>query len=317
MDNKDGTELPTQGYSFDNVFSVMACAEQYQFCIPSPNAAPICTPFTSRKDLTYQPFLLPLLQRIHASEYQTAIIESIIQGLEYSSITYLLQNLDSPLLANNLAISGQSMPLASDQWVLESKNLFSMGLAIMQHMVVDYVTGPPTEYAQFAVGPGNDTGLNWLCGSQIVRSEDFINFSTLAIFLVFILGGLVIFVSLWLETAVGLIRARSRRGRWKQTAWWVEGTLQLQRQAFERKGIGGWEVKEWDQVPLAEEGKEFTGLSNCGDVLPLAVAQVMESRSQNTALLENFGKSSAVRVLSVTSSSEGISDAKRLRSHFL
>jgi hypothetical protein len=312
----NGESMVSQQYSADNNVSVMACVDQYQFCIPSPNAAPICTPFASQNDLGDNAITLPQLQKIHANEYQTAIAESIIQAIRFSNFEYLIANMDSPLLAQSLAVPDISMPIASDQWVLESKNWFSLGLANMQHMGVDYVTGPPAEYSQYAQGPGNNTGLNWLCGNQVVRSENYTNFSTLAIFLVFTLGGLVIFVSLWLETVVGLMRSRWRHGRWKQTAWWAEGTLQLQRQAFEGIGIGGWEVREWNQVPLAEEGKEFTGLRNCEQMLPLAAAQTMKTKHQSssTAGLE---KGAVVRDFSVTSSNEGIRDVKRVRSNSL
>ncbi|KAE9381083.1 hypothetical protein N431DRAFT_457696 [Stipitochalara longipes BDJ] len=311
MLNENGKTITSQAYGIDNFVNVVACVEQYQFCIPSPGGVPTCTPFVSQNDLYFNLSTLPQLQKIHANEYQIATAESIIRASHPSSISLLIQYMDSPLLAESLAKSTMSMPIASDQWVLESKNWFSLGLASMQHMAVDYVTGPPAEYSQYTPGPGNDTGLNWLCENQIVRSEDYINFSTLAIFLIFALGGLVIFSSLWLETAVGLIRLRSRRSRWKQTAWWAEGILQLQWQAFEGIGIGGWEVKEWDQVPLAEEGKEFTGLRSRDS---LAVAQTMKTKHQSTSSTAGFEKGATVRVFSVTSSNEGIQDVRRVRS---
>jgi hypothetical protein len=308
-----GTNLTMELYGLDNVINVMACTEQYQFCIPSPNAASLCTPFTSANDLLYQPFVDPLLQKIHASDYQTAIIESLILALQYSGFRHLIPTMNSPLLAEDLVSTRVSLPIASDQWVLESKNWFSLGLTNMQYMGVDYVSGPPAEYSQYATTPGNNTGLNWLCQNQIVRSGDYMNFSILSIFLVFILGRLVIFVSLWLETAVGLIRSRLRLERWKQTAWWAEGILQLQRQAFEGKGIRGWEVKEWDQVPLTEEEKSFTGLGSYDEMVPFDAAQTMEL--QSTFPMARFEKGAVVREFSVASSKEGIRDLKRLRSN--
>lgn len=70
----------------------------------------------------------------------------------------------------------------------------------MQFLTMDYISGPWSQYAQYVEQnlSSTDPDLKWLCGSKIIRRNDYTNFSTLAIFLVFGLGGFLsgfVFVS--------------------------------------------------------------------------------------------------------------------------
>jgi hypothetical protein len=147
---------------------------------------------------------------------------------------------------------------------------------------------PPPQYTQYVAQneSKNNQGLKWLCGSQIIRRSDYTNFSTLAIGLVFGLGSLVIVVSLSLETVVGYVRLKWRKGRWRQRAWWAEGTLQLQRRAFEGMGIKDWEFGEWDRVPVTGKGRVWSALGNWDDMLPQAkeVKTVSQVRQRSSDL---------------------------------
>jgi len=98
------------------------------------------------------------------------------------------------------------------------------------------------------------------------------NFSSLAVGLIFGIGAVVIGISLCLETIVGWARTRKRfeRGAWKQRAWWTDGTLQLQRKAFEGAGVGDWEVRECDLVPITSTRMTFRGMEQRGEIVPVA-----------------------------------------------
>jgi hypothetical protein len=145
---------------------------------------------------------------------------------------------------------------------MEIENWFEIGLANMQRYMVNYVSGPPAQYIPYLDSNQSktDPGLKWLCGSQMIQRNDYTNFSTLAISSIFGLGLLTIGTSFGVENLVGYYRLKWRNGYWRQTAWWSEGTLQLQRQAFQGMGIGDWNLKEWDMVPLTSKGNVWSSL---------------------------------------------------------
>lgn len=95
----------------------------------------------------------------------------------------------------------------------------------------------------------------------------------------------------------------------------MEGGLQLQRLAFEGVGVGGWVVREGEQVPLAEEGKEFTGFGGGDDGIVLAADQGLNTQTMNTSSPAESEKGPVVRVFSVTSSKEESRDVERVRSN--
>jgi hypothetical protein len=55
----------------------------------------------------------------------------------------LLLDLQSPLLADDLATGQASLPPAPNQWILEAENWFQIGLATLQRLIVEYISGPP------------------------------------------------------------------------------------------------------------------------------------------------------------------------------
>jgi hypothetical protein len=86
-----------------------------------------------------------------------------------------------------------------------------------------------------------DPQLEWICNNQIIRDDSYTSFSILWISLIFGLGGLIILVSLNLETVVSYFQRRYKRGLYQQLRWQLDSTLQLQRMAFEEAGFGEWE----------------------------------------------------------------------------
>ncbi|CZR69594.1 uncharacterized protein PAC_19494 [Phialocephala subalpina] len=215
--------------------NVLACTEQHQFCNPSPtfNGSQRCTPLQSIDQyelnglIESQPGAPP---SILDNQFQRAIAKIIRTAAYGSSWYFTITNLESSLLANDLAAQKSSLPLAVNQWVLEAQNWFSIGVANLQRMVVDVATGPPGANARFTKGQADsDAGLKQYCGNQVIQREDFTNFSVLAIWLIFALGGMVIIISLFLE--------------------WL-------RMAYEEVGLGRWS-RGAEDVPITERGEEF------------------------------------------------------------
>ncbi|KAE8453974.1 hypothetical protein EG329_007750 [Mollisiaceae sp. DMI_Dod_QoI] len=250
-------------YSFDNPISVLACEEQLQFCNPARSTSDEgCSPSMSVNDMVMW-IGGGMLETIFDTERQILTAEAIMMEPASRSTFYdVVKSLESPLLADALAAEGESLPPAPDQWILEASHWFSISLANMQRLLVDYATGPPSQFLRFV--PQNqaegDPTMAWLCSNQMIRRNDFINFSTLAISLIFGFGTIIILSSFWTEMIVGWMRSRRQRGEWRQRAWWSEETLQLQMKAFIGMGITGWKYDEIDRVPVNEADMKWSSV---------------------------------------------------------
>jgi hypothetical protein len=250
--------FPVQEWAPDNPLSVLACVEQQQFCNPSFLGGENCTEMLSPDD-----FLISgpgLMAEIGASDRQLLIASTIYTAASQSTFYNTVRNLDVPLLADRFAAGSVSVPLPKNQWELEVQNWFQIGLNNVQRMVVNSATGPPAQFPQYSFNQTKSLALEWMCGNQIIRREDFTSFSTLVIALIFSLGGAVIALSWFLENIVGWVRTKFNGDLWRQEKWWMDGTLQLQRAAFETSGLGGvWRVGMED-IPISGKGKVFPGL---------------------------------------------------------
>jgi hypothetical protein len=258
---------------------VLACTEQYQFCNPlQQHGPPICTAPTSLAQLDKFADKSDYFSDTFSQENQIATARAIALVATGAYMWAVLSVSPPPLLARGLTIGQMSLPPAPNQWILETENWFEIGLATLQRLTVEYITGPPPQYAHnaFYNTTNREPGMDWLCQNQIVRRKDFTNFSTLSIGLVFGLGAFVIILSFYLETLLGQIRLKWPKGHWKQTAWWSEGTLQLQRRAFEGMGVTDWKATEWEVVPVTTKEKVWRGLEIQDETLPL-----VEKRERN------------------------------------
>jgi len=259
----------TQVYFPDRRLSALACTEQVQICNPAShshlNPEGTCTPLQSLIELAQ--YTSADFQDVLTNNHQRATAWALAQALYYSSFYNTISSLATPLLADQLCVAEQSLPISNNQWELEALNWFNIGLTLVQQFTVSYITGPPDHFTSWV--PQNqgeyNASLKWLCENQIIRRTDYDNFSTLAISLIFGVGSILICSSLWLETIVGWFRYRYSRweqGRWRQRVWWAEGTLQLQRRVFEEEmGIKGWQSEDWNKVPVTKSGRVWSVLT--------------------------------------------------------
>jgi hypothetical protein len=108
--------------------------------------------------------------------------------------------------------------------------------------VTEFATGPPGHYAQYTAGfSTTDPQSEWICNNQVIRDGSYTSFSILWISLIFGLGGLIILLSLNLETVVSYFQRRYKWGLYQQVRWQLDSTLRLQRMAFEEASFGEWE----------------------------------------------------------------------------
>lgn len=300
-------------YGPDSAISVLACTEKFRICNPSPNdniTSP-CTPWISTTQI--DEIDGSTLEMMLNNDHQLETVNSVAFAAVHSIFYFVIFMLSSPLLAGNLASGTESFPPASDQWILEAKNWFTISLANTQRLLTDYITGPPPQFEQYAIQnqAANNSALAWLCGHQIIRRDDFTNFSTLAIGLVFGLGGVIIGTSLCLETITGWVRARRKKGLWRQRIWWSEGALQLQRGAYEALGVKDWELGEWNRVPITSKGQVWSVLQNLDDkMLP-----VVEGRKVSVGGGEEKKTFMTASVSAVLSHNEGSREFGRVRSN--
>lgn len=215
--SEDGSTSQVQKqYSPDSKVSVLACTEQFQTCNPAPlsKASPKCSPLLSR-GLIGEASREDIM--VLNTDRQWNISRALVHAFVQSSLDSTIFHITTKLLAESLTSgTDESLTPAENQWVLESQNWFSIGIANAQRLVVDYITGPPAQFAQYASNRSDvdkNRSLAWLCENLIIRRNDFTNFSTLAISLVFGLGALIIVVSLCLETVVGLVRSKVEEGK--------------------------------------------------------------------------------------------------------
>jgi hypothetical protein len=66
------------------------------------------------------------------------------------------------------------------------------------------------------------------------------NFNLVAIILVLAIDGLIIGLGLTVDSCVGSCQQRWKKGVEREQQWLHDGTLQLQRLAYEGRGFDGW-----------------------------------------------------------------------------
>lgn len=263
--NGNYNDPPPPYIGADNVFSVMACSEQIQLCSPSKvtRGSLACTEPASSHRILNDTLNRDNFKEIFDKEKQLATALALAHSGVYGGIRNVLEYMPLPLLAQRLTTARSSLPPAPNQWVLEVEGWFQVALAMMQHKLVDYISGPSPEFARYGAYNSSNipSDLKWLCGAQITRRNEYINFSTLAIGLVLGFGLAIICVSLILERCVGHIR--ERRGKvhlWRQKLWWSDGMLQIQKRAFEAIGVRDWKLGHWEEVPVTSKKLEWSWL---------------------------------------------------------
>jgi hypothetical protein len=236
---------------------VLACTEQHQFCNPTllSNGTQRCTPLQSIDQVTLQD--PERNASLFDNEYQKAIAEIIFRATTTSSWEFVARALDPPLLANSLVHNGISSPLPNNQWILEAENWFAIMMANIQQLVADTATSAPGIDPQYALNIADqNVGMHQYCGNQIIRQDNFSNFSVLGISVIFVVGSIVICVSLVLENVVSYLQIRFQRGLYHQVRWQLDSTLQLQRKAFEGADMGTWSGGA-GEVPVTAKGEKL------------------------------------------------------------
>lgn len=254
-------------YTGNYYVNVMACTDQYQICNPHNQA---CTGLMGVHQVL--PYITYNNDKLSLNNMQQAIsIRMMRHAFETSFHSIIVAQAENGLLAKESLVDKLSQPLPPNQWHLEVENFFNKGLAQLQIATVEYATGPPIGPGAVLNQPWNDgstladdptnVAAEAMCYSQMVNdSSDSVSFSVLGMVVLFAIGGLIIIVSLCIDTLVGWIQQRFGIGTHARMCWLLDDKLQLHRYLNQELGNGHWS-QVYNSVPNTTSHDKFGTLA--------------------------------------------------------
>ncbi|KAJ9651306.1 hypothetical protein H2198_009400 [Neophaeococcomyces mojaviensis] len=199
-------------YARDAAISTIGCTETHKFCTSNDT----CTDFLGfiqvQNDAQFNTALTP---------HQNATFNRMLRAVVASRLLNVVGFLpNSPLLANNLTISGKSgavlsQVLPDNQWKLEIQYWHAYSMAQLQRTIVQWASSQIVSDPQWLV-PATEEQDVWFCDSLIVPSASYQSFSVVAIVLLLVFGALIIVTSIFIEELGTSIRKwLGRPGSWK------------------------------------------------------------------------------------------------------
>lgn len=244
----------------DYFVSVVGCSEEYQICNPSNNK---CTPKLGNYQL--QQAMVANKDGLGLNAMQNATAYRLAIATTHSSIYYATFSRGAGALRAGETVSQLSQaPLPSNQWHIEVGSWFDAGLARLQALTQEYVTNPanlvPGSYLdRFEATPGNAW---WeACYAQYIKgSPGTTSFSVVGLVLLLAVGGIIILISLTIDTVVGYIQSKTGVGEHKRTEWLVNDKLHMQRLLLKELKLGQWYDGLDKKIPVTINGEQrFAG----------------------------------------------------------
>jgi hypothetical protein len=229
-------------YYPDRLISTMGCVEKYQYCNDG-----YCTPLDG-----YYAVDPDKDDGLHLNPKQRAVFRVLLNAAWAMKIKFLSQLMGAEgLLAQQFVEEHSgglgSAPVYPDQWQREVENMHNISLAVLQQKVADYAGQP---YMETQPGVSDETFIRppsspeevKLCAQIKVRSSVHTSFSVFGLAFILVVGGFIILTNIWLPAVVFGLRDKERvRHEYKEHDWWDSGVLQIQRAAYESRGVGPWE----------------------------------------------------------------------------
>lgn len=208
----------------EDTVGVLGCVDRRYYC----NGRSKCT------HISYETSNISSILGLNAR--QTAILNRMNRTIAESSFFMPNSVSAQALLANDAATERTLSTLPNNQWMAELQNWFSVGLLQLQLQTAQYVT-QLTAGIEKIVPTDED---EWMCDNQIVVRGDYISFSILGLAIILTIGGSCVGINLCLDSIVATFDKRFNRDPYKALEWKTDGLLQLQRHAYEGRGIGQW-----------------------------------------------------------------------------
>lgn len=232
--NLDGTN--TTFYTADQYVSAIACIDQYQYCNPKTGR---CTSLTSVSVLNSN---LDQLDDIDLNVAQLNTAEQIGFAVPYmGTFNSVLSRGAQALRASETVDNNIQIALPDDQWMTEVSSWYAVSMAKLQQKIVQYAIGPAYTPAGVNVTAPLNDAQERICKNQKIRSASgTISFSVLGVAIILIVGAMLIFTNLVLDTLMGFIRRKLHWKDYKRLQWTLDEKLQMQRLAYEEAGQGHW-----------------------------------------------------------------------------
>ena len=243
-------------YLSDTIMRIVGCAEQQQFCNLNLNAnESSCTPLTAQWPALNAAFG-------HDMGFSELQLNLVVRFDRASSLILLEESITSEvsLQAYNSLSDFFSGPIPSNQWQIEVSNWFNIALAKFQALLLEVSTGPAAIRPGGTISPLYDKLDESLCSMQRVpQAANYTSFSVLGILIILVIGGLIIFVSFFIDKLVRSLQRVSGMGVYKGTQWQLDDILQLQRMVYEKADIGTWTNCD-ARVPVTTKKMENMGI---------------------------------------------------------
>lgn len=242
----DSTENITL-YKDDSLPHVLGCADQFQLCTQAHTK---CTPLTGSEVL---PDAVTALQ-LNDVQKDIASLLCTMTELQPTHFTVNARGRNALRVSDTMLDSdGIQVGLPKNQWMIEIAYWFDISMARLQQQIVTFATGPPNidKDQKFVPGARN------ACGRQkIHNTAGFTSFSVLGISIIFIIGGLLILISLVLDQVIGYFRKNFNWKDYKRLQWISDEQLELQQLAYPtRKDVllKGGESSEETAISLSSD----------------------------------------------------------------
>lgn len=184
-------------YEKDFAISTIGCVEQHQFCTSSG-----CTDLLGFNQVqNVEKFNKSLTPK------QNATFDRLVRAVDQSTLRStadILSSTPAKLLASNATAGGRSGAMVAKavpnhQWKLELENWQSISLARLQRQVGKWASGTISPQPQYLLKPSLDEDI-WFCNNFMVLSSSFKSFSVVAISFTFVLGIIIIFTGMFIES---------------------------------------------------------------------------------------------------------------------
>lgn len=236
-------------YESDYYASVIGCINQHQVCHRDT-----CTELSGR---------LPVFSDFPGlTEVQKGIFLRLAYSAIFSGIYQVIHGRSgASLRASDTVVEISQYSLPPDQWKTEVSSWFATGLAVLQHTLRDYVDVTNMRPPMSIVEPASPVEES-MCHNQKTQIRNgTVSFSLMGLAALFIIGGLLILLSFVLEPIVAWIGPASYLN------WKLDDTMQLQRMAFEARGVR-W-AKTDGAIPVTEPGQIFPSVASVPESQPL------------------------------------------------
>ncbi|KAF2470853.1 uncharacterized protein BDR25DRAFT_224685 [Lindgomyces ingoldianus] len=250
-----------------NDLAVLGCTEQYQFCNIGTKK---CTQLTG---------LYEAKHAINNGDLALTPRQDAVYKVMWKAAWTMALQWSTEIYGNNLLLardwqfttkSSTSSPLPPNQWQLESWNLHNLSLAVFQRRVNEFAA--PED---FEIRPGLSSlkminqptdNMREICSQQKVRSSEHHAVSVLGMAIILVVGSVLILLDWVIVQQVFWFRSLTTHHRFaKKNDWINSGTLQLHRHTLESRGIGPWNIKDWEFPVLSKRFEKFATIGTRSD----------------------------------------------------